>query len=99
LNNEHHIKYLGPAFFTKFLYFASSDSDQRALILDARLAAAVRRLSGSNSVPGSAAWRTPKYALYMAYMDKVAAAVNRRRPRSQRVTTGQVELALFRQSA
>lgn len=43
------IPYLGPAFFTKILYFASGSDDPRCLILDARVARSLYRLGWSIS--------------------------------------------------
>jgi len=63
-----HVTQLGPAFFTKFLYFASSDSTSgpRPLILDQRVAASMRQLASHvYEVPpvppeDMAAWLWPK---------------------------------------
>ncbi|SNY52810.1 8-oxoguanine DNA glycosylase OGG fold protein [Paractinoplanes atraurantiacus] len=67
----------GPAFFTKFLYFAVPG----ALILDARLARRVARLTGDeygylkNGRP--VAWTPYRYAVYLHWMRQSAAAVSR----------------------
>ncbi|MBL7255615.1 8-oxoguanine DNA glycosylase OGG fold protein [Paractinoplanes lichenicola] len=65
----------GPAFFTKFLYFTVPG----ALILDARLAARVARLTGNdhgylrNGRP--VAWTPYRYAVYLHWMNQAAADV------------------------
>jgi len=95
LRNQHHVTGLGPAFFTKFLYFASAGLDTPdALILDAVLAAAINRVSGK-TVLRSAGWRTPEYAFYLVYLNRVAERV--RQTALTDVTPGQVEMALFQQ--
>jgi hypothetical protein len=65
---------LGPAFFTKFLYFCTPG----ALILDSKLAAAVSRLS---HLPGLVAaggrplaWTPYRYAVYLHWMNQTAQA-------------------------
>lgn len=64
----------GPAFFTKFLYF----STPAALILDARMARAVSRLSNlpnlvntNGTIP---AWTPYRYSVYLHWMNQTAEA-------------------------
>jgi hypothetical protein len=77
----------GPAFFTKFLYFSTPG----ALILDNRLASAVRRLSQlPHLVTGngrSLAWTPYRYSVYLHWMTQTAQTV--------RVEPELLELALF----
>ncbi|QGU03207.1 hypothetical protein CKALI_11845 [Corynebacterium kalinowskii] len=56
------IKYLGPAFFTKLLYFA--DPHKKALILDARVAKSL----GSKKTAG---WSTKQYQEYLEVIDQI----------------------------
>lgn len=77
----------GPAFFTKFLYFSTPG----ALILDARMARAVSRLSTltnlvnpNGTIP---AWTPYRYSVYLHWMNQTAAACG--------VTPELLELTLF----
>ncbi|MEH0934243.1 8-oxoguanine DNA glycosylase OGG fold protein [Micromonospora psammae] len=98
----------GPAFFTKFLYFASRADDERCttLILDARLAKAMRniwerRADQPYAVNGRAArwlWRGPRwshlrYQIYLAFMCRAAVQLSES---GERWTPELVELLLFR---
>lgn len=76
---------LGPAFFTKALYFA--DPTHLALILDAVLAAAVNQLVPGGPRLRSAGWSTPRYAYYLALLNRVAAAAD--------VPADRIEASLF----
>ncbi|XVV08288.1 hypothetical protein ACQP2X_25930 [Actinoplanes sp. CA-131856] len=84
----------GPAFFTKFLYFTVPGG----LILDARLARRVARLTGSeygylkNGRP--VAWTPYRYAVYLHWMRQSAAAVSRYSG-SRVVSPELLELTLF----
>ncbi|WP_430781667.1 hypothetical protein [Actinoplanes sp. G11-F43] len=66
----------GPAFFTKFLYFAVPG----ALILDARLAYRVAHLTGNDygylHKGRPAAWTPYRYAVYLHWMRQAAADVS-----------------------
>jgi hypothetical protein len=77
----------GPAFFTKLLYFSTPG----ALILDNRLANAVRKLSQLPSlVTGdgrSLTWTPYRYSVYLHWMTQTARTVG--------VTPDLLELALF----
>jgi hypothetical protein len=70
LNNEGHVPGWGPAFFTKFLYFAGGAAG-RALILDARLANAVNHLTPAAGFKRTG-WTTPQYAYYLTLMNRIA---------------------------
>jgi hypothetical protein len=83
LNNrsEAHVRGLGPAFFTKFLYFVhrgrhgsepSSNPDHPVpLILDAIVARQMRVLGIPGAPRGNAGWRTPDYAFYLGFANAV----------------------------
>jgi hypothetical protein len=66
-NRENLVRYLGPSFGTKVLYFAgygNSASDRRPLILDQYVALAINRLCGLDwSIRGD--WTTAQYAEYL----------------------------------
>ncbi len=66
---------LGPAFFTKVLYFSTPG----ALILDNVLARAVHGLTGMphllNRTGGSREWTCYRYAVYVSWMGQTAAKV------------------------
>ncbi|MER7333526.1 MULTISPECIES: hypothetical protein [unclassified Micromonospora] len=102
------IRGLGPAFFTKFLYFASRASTEqcRALILDARLARQMRGFwerradqpYAANGRPAEWLWRGPRwsayrYQVYGAFMCRAAAQLSES---GRRWTPELVELLLFR---
>ena len=78
----------GPAFFTKFLYFSTPG----ALILDARMARAVLKLSGTShliSADGSVpAWTPYRYCVYLHWTSQTAQTVG--------VTPDLLEATLFR---
>lgn len=67
------IKNLGPAFFTKFLYFAGAgDSSHPSLILDARVAAALRDHCGWESLRIGGAWPADTYGRYCTLLQRWA---------------------------
>lgn len=73
------IKYLGPAFFTKLMYFrlrnnAVADGGQIPLILDKRIADALGWRTTNN-------WSTPWYERYLEIMDEVEESVKSGLPR------------------
>lgn len=74
LNNEGHIAGLGPAFFTKWLYFSSAKGDPyrpgAALILDAVVRRWLRNTAGI-SIPAA---RTSGYKQYIDLIDEWAKA-------------------------
>ncbi|RJQ70153.1 hypothetical protein D5S17_29565 [Pseudonocardiaceae bacterium YIM PH 21723] len=84
------IKYLGPSFFTKFLYFAGGgDPQHRCLILDRVVATGLRRRGCD--LPGlhpDGPWST---STYVAYCDLLADWA-----RDRGCAADQFELALFR---
>jgi hypothetical protein len=82
---------LGPAFFTKFLYFAGGGR-RGSLILDARVAGRLRRSCGWASLVGTTSWPATTYGRYLELLhrwaDEVSAGV---RP----VDADEIELQLF----
>ncbi|MET7471660.1 hypothetical protein ACFYON_24685 [Micromonospora sp. NPDC005686] len=108
LHREEPIPGLGPAFFTKLLYFAdrARADGARPLILDARLAAWMRSIwqarAGQPYAEGarSAAWLwrgplwTPyRYEVYLTFMNRVADQLSET---GERWSPDLVELLLFR---
>ncbi|MGV9871513.1 8-oxoguanine DNA glycosylase OGG fold protein [Streptomyces cellulosae] len=88
-NNEHRISFLGPAFFTKVLYFAGSEKRTGALqplILD-RFVALALRASGTDGKWHTSGWRTPCYERYLSLVHEHA--------RREGVLPDQIEAALF----
>lgn len=87
----------GPAFFTKFLYFTVPG----ALILDARLAGRVARLTGNSygylTRGQPVAWTPYRYAIYLHWMRQAAADVSRHTAFPM-VSSEQIELTLFKLS-
>ena len=63
--NEHRLKWLGPAFGTKYLHFCSSPGDA-ALVLDALVAAWLNEHCGTRLRP--ARWSTAQYERYLVDM-------------------------------
>ena len=108
LNNRSrgHVSNWGPAFFTKFLYFADPrnqpDGPGGALILDAIMASHVRQLvpelerSGRVRMFGKNAWTTPQYAFYLALIRHIAQAVAVERRGGVAIRADGVEAILFR---
>ena len=81
--------YLGPAFFTKFLFFAVANPPgikPQPLILDSRVAQTLRTKYGWSI--GSANWPSAKYAQYLEFVSKVCRA-------NPETTPEEVEFALF----
>jgi hypothetical protein len=77
------VPYLGPAFFTKFLYFASNQDDPRCLILDARVARSLYRMGWSMaptypSRSFSFNWYTDTYVSYCELLTRWADAAKTR---------------------
>ena len=67
------IKYFGAAFFTKYLHFAGAGHPQhRALILDDRVAEALRRLCGWGSLRTGGYWPATTYDRYCALLARWA---------------------------
>jgi len=70
LSGPGRIRFLGPAFGTKFLHFSpTSDSGQQAVILDAVVSRSTRELIGSrvNPVP----WRPHNYETFLSLLERV----------------------------
>ncbi|MEU2281044.1 hypothetical protein ABZ614_03555 [Streptomyces sp. NPDC013178] len=88
-NNDSRIKFLGPAFFTKVLYFAGHEQcvgAWRPLILDRYVALALRAAdTGEKWRTGG--WTTPRYGRYLSLVHDHARRVG--------VLPDQVEAALF----
>ncbi|AWT46700.1 hypothetical protein DMT42_33380 [Streptomyces actuosus] len=88
-NNDQHIKHLGPAFFTKVLYFAGPEQSEgalRPLILDRFVALALRAADTGEMWPTSG-WTTPWYRRYLLLTHEHALKVG--------VAPDQIEAALF----
>lgn len=67
------IKNIGPAFFTKYLYFAGAgDPEHPSLILDARVAAALRDHCGWDSLRIGGAWPPDTYGRYCSLLQRWA---------------------------
>ncbi len=88
-NNDQHIKHLGPAFFTKVLYFAGPEQGEgawRPLILDRFVALALRAADAGETWPTSG-WTTPWYRRYLLLTHEHAQKAG--------IAPDQVEAALF----
>lgn len=88
---------LGPAFFTKFLYFSSMatshEAAQPCLILDARVATSLHT-AGWKTVPkGSFNWYTDQYVAYCELLDRWASQLTSSTGRL--VRPDEIERALF----
>ncbi|MFI7492686.1 hypothetical protein ACIBXA_30345 [Micromonospora echinaurantiaca] len=108
LAGDRRIPGFGPAFFTKFLYFADRAGGGQgcALILDDRLARQIRRFwrcrtdepyAADGPSPDwlwqGSAWTARRYQIYLAFMGRVAVDLSES---GERWTPGLVELLLFR---
>ena len=91
LNNEGHIKYLGGAFFTKWISFSSmvksTDDEDVAPILDKRVRDWMVANVPAKELVGFRTDRTKGYELYLSLLDQWGAPFGR--------TRSQVELAIF----
>ena len=89
MNNAGHIKYLGPAFFTKWLYFASAasgpDDAQAAPILDKQ----VKDWLANKAGVGLNIYKTNDYSRYVALLKEWGSQTDKER------TPAQVEKAIF----
>lgn len=65
------LKWYGPAFFTRFLTFASRPA-RPALILDQVLAGAVRRLAADPDLLRGSSWSADEYAFYLGFVGELA---------------------------
>ncbi|MFD5516357.1 hypothetical protein [Streptomyces sp. NPDC127066] len=89
-NNDQHIPYLGPAFFTKVLYFAGHESaaaHHRPVILDSVVSRALRATGTVEAGWPDNGWTTAQYGRYVAMVHDCAQA--------RGVLPDQVEAALF----
>lgn len=88
---------LGPAFFTKFLYFASmplgGESTQPCLILDSRVATALHNAGWAKMRRGWSNWYTEQYVSYCELTDRWAEELSQ--TLGVAVRQDEVELALF----
>lgn len=91
--NRNLLPYLGPAFFSKFLYFAGGgDPFHPCLILDARVTLSLRRFGWASLHPGGA-WPVTTYQRYCDLLLRWATeASTATRP----VAADELELWLFR---
>jgi 8-oxoguanine DNA glycosylase-like protein len=90
------VRFLGPPFFTKFLYFAGGGSPtHRCLILDSMVARSLRRHCGWASLTGRYAWSSGDY---VAYCDLLAcwSAQLSDSTAGELVTPDRIEYVLFR---
>ncbi|MEU2261358.1 hypothetical protein ABZ557_13975 [Streptomyces sp. NPDC019645] len=88
--NGQRIQFLGPAFFTKVLYFAGYESPagvHRPLILDSVVSRALRSTSADGITWPGHGWTTEKYAQYLSVVHEHAEAAD--------TLPDQVEAALF----
>ena len=102
LRGDEGITHLGPAFFTKFLYFAGMEvaaaSGPQPLILDERLANRMRSVWESRQVPDAAwrwtdgGWTAYRYEVYLSFLVNAAEALS---AQGQAWTPDLVELMLF----
>lgn len=75
-----HLPYLGPAFFTKYLYFAGAGTcDRPSVILDSRVAHALSSRCGWASLSSGGNWPALTYQGYCALL-----ALGTRRERTKR---------------
>ncbi|MFD6554645.1 hypothetical protein [Streptomyces sp. NPDC058398] len=89
-NNDQHSPYLGPAFFTKVLYFAGHDrgvGQHRPIILDSVVSRALRAAGAVEASWPDNGWTTAQYGHYVSMVHDYA--------RARGVLPDQVEAALF----
>ncbi|QJW38735.1 hypothetical protein [Cellulosimicrobium protaetiae] len=85
---------LGPAFFTKFLYFVGGGSPEHAcLILDARVATSLHAAGWSTIPAGTYNWYTQTYVAYCSLLAGWAAAASA--TAGQPIAADEFERALF----
>ena len=86
------VKFLGPAFFTKYLYFAGQgDADHPCAILDARVATSLHQ-NGWKSLHAGGAWPTYTYGRYVELLQRWAADA----PAGRSVGIDEIEFWLFK---
>lgn len=89
------IAWLGPAFSTKFLYFAQGPTRHPSfVILDQVVSANLHRDAWPNASP--AAWWPKTYARYCQLLGQWAEQATERLDGARRVRPDEIELALFR---
>ncbi|RDI24742.1 hypothetical protein DFR72_109322 [Lentzea flaviverrucosa] len=82
------IRYLGPSFFTKFLYFAGGGApDHPCLILDRRVATVLRERCGWTSLHRKGPWPAETYERYCGLLARWG--------RENHCTPDEIELTLF----
>lgn len=89
------IKYVGPAFFTKYLYFAGAGGRQ-CLILDSRVARTLHRDCGWESLRDGGGWPADTYGRYCALLARWAAEITES---GTPTTADQLEYRLFMRGA
>ncbi|MFD4903934.1 8-oxoguanine DNA glycosylase OGG fold protein [Kitasatospora purpeofusca] len=90
-NNDHRIPHLGPAFFTKVLYFAGDEAvsgPHRPLILDSVAVTVLKELGIVDERWPVSGWKTNQYRQYLVAAHNLA--------RQRAVRPDQIEAALFR---
>jgi hypothetical protein len=93
--NGNLVKYLGPPFFTKFLYFAGGASPSHpCLILDSLVAKTLRQDCGWSGLTGRYVWSVDEYAAYCALLTRWAQELSAGGSDGV-VRPDQVEYALF----
>jgi hypothetical protein len=89
------VSFLGPPFFTKFLYFAGGGSaGHPCLILDSLVAKTLRRECGWTELTGWYSWSASEYAAYCQLLACWAKELSE--DGSEGVRPDQLEYALFR---
>jgi hypothetical protein len=89
------VKYMGPAFATKFLYFAGGGrADHGCLILDSVVANALRSKCGWTSLSTKGGWPEATYARYCSLAERWASDISGVIGRT--VAPDEIEFALFR---
>ncbi|WP_153392683.1 8-oxoguanine DNA glycosylase OGG fold protein [Ornithinicoccus halotolerans] len=93
---DHRIRELGPAFFTKYLYFAGAgDAEHRAVIMDTVVATVLRDRYRWTTLSTLPQWRASTYRSYVELVDRWAREAAQRIGR--RVSPDEVEVWLYRQ--
>lgn len=96
-NGKSLIKYLGPAFFTKYLYFAGRGAASHpSLILDSRVASALRHRHGWKTLGTRGNWPSDTYARYCDLLQRWAAEESERIGRE--IAADEIERFLFDES-
>lgn len=89
------VSYLGPPFFTKFLYFAGGGSSAHpCLILDSLVAKSLRQECGWTALTGWYTWPADQYADYCQLLARWALELSEHET-AEAVRPDQLEYALF----